>query len=121
VMLAGWGFVGIAGALGVGIDVTEMFLPLVLVPLVFALLVAVGGRSLIILAVSMCAAILFAGLGAWNFFNGPEFERLHPGSVDISGHDVSLVFVLLAATAAVWSLGASVLLVRARWLDQPDG
>jgi hypothetical protein len=120
-MLAGWGFVGIAGALGVGIDVTEMLLPLVLVPLVFALLVAVGGRSLIILAVSTCAASLFAGLGAWNFFNGPEFERMHPGSVDISGHDVSVVFVLLAGAAAVWSVSACVLLLGARWLDQRGG
>ena len=115
-MLAAWAFVGIAGALGVGIDVTPLLVPLALLPLLFALLVAVGGRSLIILAISTFAALVFAGLGAWNYLRAEEFEQTNPGSVDISGHDVSLLFVFLAVTTAVWSLAAMAFVMRARGL-----
>ncbi|MFL5675497.1 MAG: hypothetical protein ACJ779_10850 [Chloroflexota bacterium] len=117
-MLAAWAFVGVAGALGVGIDVTSQLGPLVLVPVLFALFVVVGGRSLIVLAISTVGGLMFALLGAWNYFRAEEFEQTNPGSVDISGHDVSGFFVFLALATAVWSLGAIGLTLRARRLDR---
>src|SRR4051812_41704807 len=72
-MLAAWAFVGVAGALGVGIDATSALVPLGLVPVFFALFVVVGGRSLIVLAISTVAALIFAVLGARNYFRAQEF------------------------------------------------
>jgi len=117
-MLAAWAFVGVAGALGVGIDATSALVPLGLVPVFFALFVVVGGRSLIVLAISTVAALIFAVLGARNYFRAQEFEQTNPGSVDISGHDVSVFFVFLALATAMWSLGAIGLTLRARRLDR---
>ena len=119
-MLAAWAFIGVAGALGVGIDVTAMLLPLALVPLLLALLVLIGGRSLIVLAISTIAALVFAGLGIWNYARANEFEQANPGSVDVSGHDVSALFVLLAVMTAMWSVGSFALVERARRLDRID-
>ena len=119
-MLAAWAFIGVAGALGVGIDVTAMLLPLALVPLLLALLVLIGGRSLIVLAISTIAALVFAGLGIWNYARANEFEQANPGSVDVSGHDVSALFVLLAVMTAMWSVGSFALVARARRLDRID-
>ena len=119
-MLAAWAFIGVAGALGVGIDVTAMLLPLALVPLLMALLVLIGGRSLIVLAISTVAALVFAGLGLWNYVRANEFEQANPGSVDVSGHDVSALFVLLAVMTAMWSAGSFALVTRARRLDRID-
>src|SRR3954470_21587669 len=72
-MLAAWAFVGVAGALGVGIDATSALVPLGVVPVFFALFVAVGGRSLIVLAISTVGALMFALLGAWNSLRADEF------------------------------------------------
>ena len=119
-MLAAWAFIGVAGALGVGIDVTAMLLPLALVPLLLALFVLIGGRSLIVLAISTIAALVFAGLGIWNYARANEFEQANPGSVDVSGHDVSALFVLLAVMTAMWSVGSFALVARARRLDRID-
>ena len=119
-MLVAWDFIGVAGALGVGIDVTAMLLPLALVPLLLALLVLIGGRSLIVLAISTIAALVFAGLGIWNYARANEFEQANPGSVDVSGHDVSALFVLLAVMTAMWSVGSFALVARARRLDRID-
>ena len=63
-MLAAWSLVGVVTAFGVGIDASPILLPLAVVPLMFALFVAIGGRFLSVLAISAVAALAFAGLGA---------------------------------------------------------
>jgi hypothetical protein len=111
-MLAGWAFIVIAGAAGIGADATALLAPLVLVPLALALLVLVAGRSVLVLTISTAAAVSFAALGVWNYLRAADFERSHPGWVDATGHDGSLLFVFLALTAAFWSLGSMAWLLR---------
>ncbi len=118
-MLAAWTFVGVVTAFGVGIDTSPILLLLAVAPLVFALFVVIGGRNLSVLALSAFAALAFAGLGLWNYVRANEWEQANPGSVDVSGHDVSLLFVWLAAVTAMWSIGSFVLVRRARKLDRP--
>ena len=119
-MLAAWSLVGVVTAFGVGIDASPILLPLAVVPLMFALFVVIGGRFPSVLAISAVAALGFAGLGAWNYLRAIDWEQAHPGAVDISGHDVSLRFVLLALITAMWSIGSFALVLRARMLDRHE-
>ncbi|MFL5689201.1 MAG: hypothetical protein ACJ77I_09425 [Chloroflexota bacterium] len=107
--LAAFGFIFIAGAAGVGVDAGFVLLPLILVPICFAILVFVGGTTSWVLAASALAGLAYAALGVWNFVRAADFERTHPGSVEISGGEPSLSFILLALAIALWSATAAVI------------
>ena len=77
--LAAGAYLVLAGALGIGIDVSPMVAPLVLPPLGLAMMVFVGGRSPVILCLSAIAALAYAGLGVGNYLRVDEFERLTQG------------------------------------------
>ena len=94
------------GAAGVGLDVTAILGPVALVPLVLAALIFARGRSAAVLRTSVIVAVGYVGLGLWNFWRVEEFERLNPGSVDYSGGETAVVFVLLAFAAGLASFGA---------------
>jgi hypothetical protein len=108
-VVAGFGFLFVAGAAGVGINASVVLVPLVLVPLVLAVLVLAAGHSALVLALSALAGFVYAGLGVWNFLRAAEFERAKAGSMEISGGTISLTFVLLALAIGLWSAGAAAL------------
>ena len=111
-VLAGFGFLFVAGAAGVGIDAIFVLVPLVLIPLVLAIIVFVAGNRVWALLVSAVTGFGYAVLGVWNCFRAEEFERANPGSEEISGGETSLTFVLLMLAISVWSLGAAGVTVR---------
>jgi hypothetical protein len=112
-VLAAFVFMFMATAAGIGIDAAFLLPPLVLVPLILAIVVLIAGRFVIVLAVSCVAALLFAGLGIWNVLRAVEFERANPGSTDVSLWP-SVLLVLLAIGIASWSVGAAGLEMRPR-------
>jgi hypothetical protein len=111
-VVAGLGFVFVLGATGVGIDASFVLVPLLLVPLVVALVVFVGGDRVSVLLMSAAAGVAYAALGAWNYFRAAAFEQANPGSVEISGGETSLTFVFLTLAISAWSLGAAGLIHR---------
>ncbi len=108
-VMAGFGFVFMAGAAGIGVEAGFVLIPLVVVPLSVAVFVFAWGASLAGAIISMGAAIAYAGLGAWNYLRADDFEQAHPGADEISGGAVSLTFIVLALGIAAWSFATAVL------------
>jgi hypothetical protein len=119
--MSGFGLLAIAGAAGVGVDASFVLVPLVLLPLVLAVVVLLGGSSSVVLLISAIAGIGYAGLGIWNYFWAAAFEEANPGSTEASGGAVSVTFVLLALVIALWSLGAAAIARGARSGEQQSG
>jgi hypothetical protein len=111
-VVAGLDFLFVAGAAGVGIDASFVLVPLLLVPLAIALALFVAGDRVLVLALASAAAIGYAGLGVWNYFRAADFERVNPGSVEVSGGAASVTFVLLTLAVGAWTLGAARLIHR---------
>ena len=111
-MMAGLGFLFVAGAAGVGIDATFVLVPLVLAPLTIALVVFIAGSRVAVLVLSAAAGLACAALGVWDYFRAEDLERANPGSVEISGGATALTYVLLTLAIAAWSLGAADLIRR---------
>jgi hypothetical protein len=59
--MSGFGLLAIAGAAGVGVDASFVLVPLVLLPLVLAVVVLLGGSSSVVLLFSAIAGIGYAG------------------------------------------------------------
>jgi hypothetical protein len=102
-VLAGLGFVFIAGAVGVGIDASVVTVPLLLIPLGASVVVFVAGDRVWVLLLSAAAGLAYAALGAWNYFRAEDFARANPGAVEVSGGASSLTFVLLAVAISACS------------------
>ena len=113
-IMAGFSFLFVAAALGVGVDASFLLLPIVVAPFVLAVVVFVGGDRMAVLIGSAVAGLTYAVLGALNAIRAQAFERANPGADEISGGEVSLAFVLLAAGIGVWSAAASLIAWRRR-------
>jgi hypothetical protein len=113
-VLGGFAVIFVAGAAGVGLDATSLLPLLFLLPIVLALIVIVAGQSPVVLFVSAISGFAYAALGVWNYVRAAEFERVNPGSAEMSGGVTSLTFTLLALAIGFWSLGAAGLAVRRR-------
>jgi hypothetical protein len=121
VLLAGFGSLFVATALAVSTgDATALVVVLVLLPIALAALVLIRGGSVTALAISGVAGLAYSALGVWDFSRVGDFERTPPGSADYSGHEASLVLVLLAATAAVLSFAAASIARQHRRRDEGD-
>jgi hypothetical protein len=105
--MAGFALLFILAAAGVSIDATFLLVPLTVMPLLLAVLVFVGGRTTLVQLVSAVSAAGYAALGTWNYFRAAAFEEANPGSMEVSGHEVSIAFALLSAMTAAWSLAAA--------------
>lgn len=105
-VMAGFGFLFVAGAAGVGIDASLVLVPLGLLPLILAVVLFAAGNRPVVLAISAVCGLGYAALGVWNYFRAAAFEEANPGSVEVSGGEVSITFVLLAVAIALWSSGA---------------
>ncbi len=112
--MAGFGFLFVAGAAGVGIDASFVLAPLLLLPLGLAVAVFIGGHLPAVLLISAVGGLGYAALGVWNYVRAAAFEAANPGSMEVSGGTVSITFVLLALAIALWSFGAAALAIRRR-------
>jgi hypothetical protein len=111
-ILAGFGFLFVAGAAGVGIDAWFVLVPLLLIPLGVAVVVFLAGNRISVLFLSAAAGFGYAGLGIWNYFRAEDFERANPGAVEISRGEVSLTLVFLTLAISAWSIGAIAVIRR---------
>lgn len=112
--MAGFGVLFVAGAAGVGIDARFLLLPLALIPAILSLVVFVAGNRRLVLAISAVGGFGYAALGVWNYFRAAAFEEAHPDTMEASGGTVSVIFVLLAMSIALWSFSAGAVAMRRR-------
>jgi len=112
--MAGLGYLFVTAALGVGIDASAVLVPLVVIPLALGVLVFVGGRWAVVLAISAAAGFGYAVLGVQNYIRAEAFERANPGAAEISGGATSITFVLIALAIGLLSAAAAALAWRQR-------
>lgn len=111
--LTGWLFLFLAtvGAV-VPVDPTQFTLPYLGPPVLLALLVFLAGHLRPISVLAVVAGFAYAAIGSWNFVRADAFERQNPGSVEVSGGGISVIFVLIAVAISLWSFSA--LMIRRR-------
>jgi hypothetical protein len=112
--MAGFGYLLVAGAAGIGIDASFVLAPLCLLPLGLAITAFIGGHLPAVLMISTVFGLGYAALWVWNYVRAAAFEAANPGSMEASGGTVSITFVLLALAIALWSFGAAALAIRRR-------
>jgi hypothetical protein len=110
--MAGFGFLSVAGAGGVGIDATSLVGPLVLLPVGFMIAVVGGGHSPAVLWTSAVGGLAFAVAWAVNFVRASAVASANPGTWEASGGAVSIAFVLIGLAIMLWSAGAAGLISR---------
>jgi hypothetical protein len=118
-VLAGWSLLFVAGASGVGLDVSGLLVPLAFAPFAVGLVVLAAGPWKAVGVLSVVAAAAYALLGVANLIRAADFERENPGADEISGGAVSFMFILIAVAVALWSLSA-LLIRRDRSHDIPE-
>jgi hypothetical protein len=111
--VAGWLllFLATVGAI-IPLDPQSLLLAYVGPPITLFGLVAIAGQFRVVSALSVLAGLFYSAVGVWDFLRAAEFERLHPDSMDASGGGISIILVLLAGGAALWSLSALAVLQR---------